>query len=403
MVPLDQVKRTPPEAVELKRRLSRFEPQPVEPELEPEEEDFEMETEEPEVEQEEYEHPVDFGDDVEEEEEEQQQQPAQLAPRRVASFVKERVADVAPTPVKRLGRPSSATTTPLKQTAGALTRRPSTKSPAGSKAIVVRRAGSSVASLVKSETTQRWSAGTFLVFLLCFVSWWREEKLAAGFCDTPTALEAAPSNALVASRGRGSLALSSSSLAPYLPTLPDGIIDLLDSTHLRPTCTPCPAHARCSTALFLGCDPDFQPRPHPLRLGGLLPLPPSCEPDTEKLMIVAGQASRIARVLRGRKGEVICETGMGGEKRRRKVAEREGRGGAWVFGLASEDLWERLRGENAVRCARGVCEAFKSGGLTIVIVQMSAAPYKDEFLEEVNRLALRDLENHGEILVEQDG
>ena len=205
----------------------------------------------------------------------------------------------------------------------------------------------------------RW---VLLGLTIAHVLWWREEKLAAGFCDTGSR-----SNPLVASR-RTSLT------AAGLPDLPPSVLRAADRLHLRPTCTPCPQHGHCRDGNFVGCTLDYVPRQSPLRLGGLLPIPPKCVPDTEKLMMVAMQASRASRLLRQRRGEVVCK---GMERMRRKERDEE----AWVFGLQAEALLTALRSEN----------------------ERAVRPFDEDVLEEVNRLALRDLESHGEVKVWRNG
>lgn len=222
----------------------------------------------------------------------------------------------------------------------------------------------------------------FAAILLSSLAWWREEKVAAGFCDT-------------ASNGNAPVRTRTISLAvPALDRLSNlwpSFGPMLDTLHIRPSCTPCPAHGRCAAGVFLGCSPDYVTRQSPLRLGGLIPLPPRCVPDTEKLMIVAMQASKAAKLLRMKRGNVICE---GSERLR----AREGRGDAWTYGLSAEKLLAALQSQNKVR--GGVR---KSSIILTPCSQMSGAPYSDNFLDEVNRLALRDLESHGEVIAYQDG
>ncbi|BGO89385.1 hypothetical protein NBRC10512_006301 [Rhodotorula toruloides] len=203
----------------------------------------------------------------------------------------------------------------------------------------------------------RWALAALLV---TYVLWWREEKLAAGFCDTNSS-----TNGLVASRH--------TSLAVPLPDLPPSLLHFADHLHLRPSCTPCPAHGYCADGAFVGCTIDYVPRQHPLRLGGLIPISPACVPDTEKLMMVAMQASKASRLLRQRRGEVICK---GLEKHRRKQRQAE----AWIYGLNAEAVLAALRSEN----------------------ERAGRPFAEQVLEEVNRIALRDLEAHGEVVVWQD-
>lgn len=175
---------------------------------------------------------------------------------------------------------------------------------------------------------------------------WREEKVLSGFCDTGS-----DSNAVVRTREL-SLALPSlpQSLRNSLPAAPTALVAFLDASHLRPTCTPCPPHATCTDATFVRCASEYVPRASPLSFGGLIPLAPRCVPDTKKQLAVAEVASRLARRLRERRGEVVCERGV--EKARLLEASSmisEGHGTeAWVYGLQSEVLEEVVRAENQV-------------------------------------------------------
>ena len=45
---------------------------------------------------------------------------------------------------------------------------------------------------------------------------------------------------------------------------------------------------------------------HPLSLGGLIPLPPTCEPDSEKTRRITLVADRGVQLLRKRKAEYEC-------------------------------------------------------------------------------------------------
>ncbi|GAA6013190.1 hypothetical protein JCM11491_005210 [Sporobolomyces phaffii] len=246
------------------------------------------------------------------------------------------------------------------------TSRPSKKE---SQAIALRPDRSTVVPRDTAQAVKRVTGWTIALLAIVYSLWWREEKLAVGFCDTNS-----PSNALVSQR--------STSLA--VPALPSSLCTTLDALNLRPTCTPCPAHGFCQDAKFVGCSIDYVPKASPLRLGGLLPVPPRCVPDTEKLMVVALQASKASRLLRRRRGEVVC----GGLKRLRKKqisAPHSGAGigdrDAFVYGLQADNVLTALMREN---------EASKS-------------PFSEEVLEELNRLALNDLVNHGEVLTWQDG
>ncbi|GAA5925832.1 hypothetical protein JCM1841_006329 [Sporobolomyces salmonicolor] len=226
-------------------------------------------------------------------------------------------------------------------------------------AIIVRSARSN-----NADAARRVSTWTLVSLFIAYLLWWREEKLAAGFCDSGSL-----TNSRISSR--------STSLSLPLVSLPAPALSALDSVHFRPTCTPCPAHGYCSEGAFVGCSGDHVLRQSPLRLGGLLPVPPTCVPDTEKLMMVATQASKASKMLRQRRGEVVCQ---GLEKLRRKQAP-DGADEAWIFGISADKLLTALRNEN----------------------EMSGKPYADDVLEEVNRLALNDLITHGEVIIWQAG
>lgn len=130
---------------------------------------------------------------------------------------------------------------------------------------------------------------TILVALLGgFGAWWRTEKLAVGYCGV----------------GRNPINLNELEFPEYAK----GIEVLL------PQCEPCPNHAYCYAELTTRCEDDFILRPHPLSFGGLIPLPPTCEPDSEKARKVKAVADRAVEELRDRNakfecGDLVDETG----------------------------------------------------------------------------------------------
>ncbi|KAL9129637.1 MAG: hypothetical protein Q9217_001955 [Psora testacea] len=157
-----------------------------------------------------------------------------------------------------------------------------------------------------------------------YTTWYRQEKLAVGYCGI----------------GRSSDALSSIHIPEW-------------ASALQPTCEPCPQHAICYENMETKCEHDFLLQPHPLSLGGLVPLPPKCEPDGEKVRRVKAVADRAVEELRERKARAECGTlkdAKGrdssaeidekdlktevGKKRRRGMTEAE-----------FEDLWKGAIGE----------------------------------------------------------
>jgi hypothetical protein len=130
----------------------------------------------------------------------------------------------------------------------------------------------------KKTGTIKAMAGTlFLTASAAFAGVWRQEKIEVGFCGI----------------GRDATGLA----GVEIPSWADQIL---------PQCEPCPPHAQCFRGLTLRCDPDFIMKDHPLSLGGLVPLPPTCEPDSEKTRKVNGIANKATEILRQRKAQYEC-------------------------------------------------------------------------------------------------
>jgi hypothetical protein len=130
----------------------------------------------------------------------------------------------------------------------------------------------------KATGTLKAMSGTLLLTAAAvFGGAWRQEKIAVGFCG---------------------LEQGSTKLAGL--EVPDWAIDYL------PQCKPCPPHAQCQRGLQLRCDPDFIRRDHPLSLNGLIPIPPTCEPDSEKTRKVNSVADRGVQFLRDRRAQYEC-------------------------------------------------------------------------------------------------
>ena len=112
-----------------------------------------------------------------------------------------------------------------------------------------------------------------------YAAWYRKEKIEVGYCGIGKSIT---DNALV--------------------ELPDW------ATVLQPQCELCPQHAFCSADMEVTCDNNFVLKPHPLSLGGLVPLPPTCEPDGEKGRKIKAVADKAVTVLRERRAQWECST-----------------------------------------------------------------------------------------------
>lgn len=137
------------------------------------------------------------------------------------------------------------------------------------------------------------SIGVLLTTLLVvYAGWFRQEKIAVGYCDVGQA-GSLPSEVSVPEWAQ-------SVLGDEI-TIPHSVIDTLE-----PECEPCPAHAYCYGDFSVRCEQDYILKPHPFSLGGLVPLPPTCEPDGEKVRRVQAVADRAVEELRERTAKFEC-------------------------------------------------------------------------------------------------
>lgn len=155
--------------------------------------------------------------------------------------------------------------------------------------------------------------------------WWRREKLEVGYCGV----------------GRPSDALSDMGIPQW-------------ANSLQPQCEPCPQHAICYERLETRCETDFVLEPHPLSLGGLIPLPPTCEPDGEKVRRIKVVADKAVEEMRDRKakwecgtlvddkGKSITKVELDSESLKKDVAKKRRRG---MTEAEFEDLWKSALGE----------------------------------------------------------
>ncbi|KAI9739112.1 MAG: inner nuclear membrane protein enriched at telomere/subtelomere region [Cirrosporium novae-zelandiae] len=110
-------------------------------------------------------------------------------------------------------------------------------------------------------------------------TWWRHEKIEVGYCGV----------------GKSSWTVTN-------PQIPEW------ASIIQPECDPCPPHAYCFPNFETRCEPDFVLLQHPLSLGGIVPLPPTCEPDGEKARRVKAVADRAVEALRERRASWECGT-----------------------------------------------------------------------------------------------
>lgn len=130
----------------------------------------------------------------------------------------------------------------------------------------------------KQSTASKVLSWFVIVSLLgSFGAWWRKEKIEIGFCGI----------------GKPTWSLVDTNVPEW-------------ANVLEPRCEICPAHAFCYPNFEARCEHDFLLKPHPLSLGGLIPLPPTCEPDSEKARRVKAVADKAVEKLRDRRSKWEC-------------------------------------------------------------------------------------------------
>jgi hypothetical protein len=165
----------------------------------------------------------------------------------------------------------------------------------------------------------------FLTLLGGYATWWRREKLEIGYCGV----------------GQHSAVISNAQIPDW-------------ASVFLPECEACPQHALCYPHLVTACEPDFVLKPHPLSLGGLVPLPPTCEPDGEKVRKVKQVADRVVEELRDRRAKWECGDLTDGEGKaatalevneadlKKEVGKKRRKG---MTEVEFEELWSGALGE----------------------------------------------------------
>ncbi|KAL5621487.1 hypothetical protein BROUX41_006387 [Berkeleyomyces rouxiae] len=183
--------------------------------------------------------------------------------------------------------------------------------------------------------------------LVAYGVWYRQEKIAVGYCG---------------------LGREAKEIIPADVPVPDWIIPFVE-----PQCELCPPHAYCYEDFVVRCEADFVLKPHPLSLSGLIPIPPTCQPDGEKVVRVKAVADKVVEELRTRRAEHECGgiVNEDGEKqgspvikeqalkeiisrqRRKKLAQQE-----------FDDLWDAAIGEVKTREEVEITTETDSGGVS---------------------------------------
>ena len=150
----------------------------------------------------------------------------------------------------------------------------------------------------KTRTAPRRGFGTplavlFTALLGAYGTWYRSEKINVGYCGY----------------GKPAQEILPDEVKDYVP---DALVPFIEAQ-----CEPCPQHAFCYEDYSVRCETDFLLQPHPLSFGGLVPLPPTCEPDGEKARRVQSVADKAVEELREIRAKFECGelTGEDGSKK----------------------------------------------------------------------------------------
>ncbi|EPS34025.1 hypothetical protein PDE_08987 [Penicillium oxalicum 114-2] len=177
----------------------------------------------------------------------------------------------------------------------------------------------------KKQSSASIMASWFVILsvLGSFGMWWRKEKIEIGYCGL----------------GKPTWSLAETKVPEW-------------ANVLEPRCEPCPPHAFCYPDFEARCEHDFILKPHPLSLGGLIPLPPTCEPDSEKARRVKAVADKAIEELRERRAKYECgELNDDGKRITPEISEaqlKEEVGKKRRKGLSEaefEDLWKGALGD----------------------------------------------------------
>ncbi|KUI63172.1 Inner nuclear membrane protein SRC1 [Cytospora mali] len=127
----------------------------------------------------------------------------------------------------------------------------------------------------------------FVTLFGAYAAWYRQEKLAVGYCGV--------------GRPEHDIIPRQLEFKDYKFDVPEWAFQLVE-----PQCEPCPPHAYCYVDGSVRCEDAFILKPHPLSAGGLVPLPPTCEPDGEKVRRVKAVADKAIEELRERQAKFEC-------------------------------------------------------------------------------------------------
>ncbi|KAF2174196.1 hypothetical protein M409DRAFT_62311 [Zasmidium cellare ATCC 36951] len=159
----------------------------------------------------------------------------------------------------------------------------------------------------------------FSVVIAALGYFWGQEKFNVGYCGV----------------GHPSTELAGVEIPPW-------------ADPLRPECEPCPPHAYCHENLHTECENGFVLTHHPLSINGLIPIPPTCEPDSARARKVESVKSRAIESLRQQNADYECGSATKPEIKetdlKQAISTKRRKG---MTNEEFEDLWASAIGEVA--------------------------------------------------------
>ena len=216
--------------------------------------------------------------------------------------------------------------------------------------------------------------------LSAYFVWWRREKVEIGYCGVGNTGLFPPFPLSIQYPGSDLNGIA-----------PQGLIrnDYEWSTFLRPECEPCPPNAICKPNYTAECKPDYVLVNNPFSLFGLIPLPPTCEPDSEKLRRIAILSDEAIKVLRKRAADVECG---GLPPIKPSVGAKEGE--------AVEVPRSVVGAEEGGPIERG--KGMDESELRKVLYELKAPKLSDAQFNELWKAALEDIASRDEIEAKDD-
>ncbi|KAG4305144.1 hypothetical protein PORY_001314 [Pneumocystis oryctolagi] len=190
------------------------------------------------------------------------------------------------------------------------------------------------------------------IFVLAAI--WREETIRLGYCGVETEGEH-----LFGSLEKYDFIVIPNMYSSIREKLPKV---LLNNAFIY--CRPCPSHAICYPNYKLLCEKDYIVTQNIFSINGLIPIPPSCVPDTEKLRKVHIIVNEAIQILRDKNAKLEC---------------------------------------GSIKLSKGEKEGILEEDLEKYLWEMKSPNINDEQFQELLLDAFEDIEKYDDILVEDDG